>query len=234
VFFWKKNFPILILNVIIESKLLKLIKPVAQYNSKGEFIRIFESCADAARAYGSYVSNISGACEMDIKHRGFYWRFIKGKPDKEIPIRQYQRGGKPVIVRKEYGGHLTLVAITSCIIEARALTGCSTTTIRNYARSKDLAKTTPKGYNFRFVDDDDKVSRIHYLDIFKKRYPGTRQVWKKPVIITYQDGTEVEFESVGAAAKVLKVNRAGVIHALRGRQARVKGCKARYKNPEHF
>jgi hypothetical protein len=197
--------------------------PIRQYNREGKYIRTFESCSEAARYIEGHVASLTASTKLENSYKGYYWRFAEGKKELKIPIRQYNRGGKNIIIKKMIKGKLTLLMITQTISEASDVTGVPHSSIRVIARSKDINKIS-KGYNFRFVNEEDKYNKRPKFDGYDWLRKRKRKRFTIPVTMTdLKTGKSYNFNSINEAARELNINRIGIIHVLKGRYKTTEG-----------
>ena len=188
---------------------------VRLYNGvSGKFIREYPSLSSAAKSVGTTPSNLKYACEIQLRCRGYYWRYAEGKKLLKVKPRIYRRGGKKVRVYTTLtGGKAKEFQVCGTISEAAKLTGISNTTIRNICRERI---SEYNGYTFEFINEEDKWNHLPEFDLYNIKHKTSRPYHKRPVKLSRYNKS-YKFESIAEASRKLKINYKSIINVLAGR-----------------
>ena len=188
---------------------------IRQYNGNtGKFIREYPSMSSAAKSVGTTPSNLKYACEIQLRCRGYYWRYAEGKKLLKVKPRIYRRGGKKVRVYKTLtGGKPKVFRVCNTISEAVKLTGISHTTIRNICRGE---KSAYNGYTFEFIKEEDMWNHLPEFNLYDFKKKSSRPYYTRPVKLSRNNKT-YKFDSIAEASRKLDINYKSIINALAGR-----------------
>lgn len=156
-------------------------RPIMQYTKEGEFIREWESAADAEKELGVDASSISAVCQRQ-KYRnvasGFIWRY---KGDDDVAV-QYDKFS-PVVQISKYGERLETF---NSVREAAKAVGVTDGGVTGVCMKRPRGYNYAGGYIWRYEDEYDDNEFGYFVNktfiqmtmnnIFVAEYKGTHDL----------------------------------------------------------
>ena len=121
-------------------------KRVASYDKYGRFVRAYDSTGKAARAFGTYDTNIYKAIRKGILCKGFYWRYVISPFPFYIDVPKYRRS-RARKIEIYTGPPVMRVAVAGSIKEAAEITDLSWSTVKKHLKGKLWTNS----FNFRHL-----------------------------------------------------------------------------------
>ena len=156
-------------------------RPIMQYTKEGEFIREWESAADAEKELGVDASSISAVCQRQ-KYRnvasGFIWRY---KGDDDVAI-QYDKFS-PVVQISKYGERLETF---NSVRDAAKAVGVTDGGVTGVCMKRPRGYNYAGGYIWRYEEEYDDNEFGYFVNktfiqmtmnnIFVAEYKGTHDL----------------------------------------------------------